>query len=180
MDIKYALLGFLSWKPFTGYELKKIMTDSIIFYWSGNNNQIYTTLVQMHKDGLVTNEVQQQERYPARKIYSITGAGLDDLNHWITASPEMPQLRKPFLLQLAWSNHLSDEELMNILAKYEYEIQMLHLMLKEKERRKINLNPSRTQREKYIWNMIWENYAGSYETELEWVKKLRTGLKETL
>ena len=41
-------------------------------YWSGNNNQIYKTLVQLHADGLVESEVQQQENYPTRKEYRLT------------------------------------------------------------------------------------------------------------
>ena len=41
MTIKYAILGLLSWKPFSGYDLKKIFVDSASLYWSGNNNQIY-------------------------------------------------------------------------------------------------------------------------------------------
>ena len=44
MTLEYAILGLLSWKPFSGYDLKKIFSDSPIYYWSGNNNQIYRTL----------------------------------------------------------------------------------------------------------------------------------------
>jgi PadR family transcriptional regulator AphA len=178
LEIRYAILGFLSWKPFTGYDLKKLMSDSILFYWSGNNNQIYTTLVHLHKEGLVTNEVQHQERYPAKKIYSITDAGQAELNKWVVSEPELPQLRKTFLMQLAWSERLSGKELDALLEKYEYEINMQLLMIKEQEKRKGNLNPARTDREKYIWNMIMENYIQSYETELKWVQALSKDLKK--
>ncbi len=178
MEIKYAILGFLSWKPFTGYELKKIMADSIVFYWSGNNNQIYTALVELHKDGLVKNEVQPQERYPSRKMYTITDQGLAALHHWVESSPGLPQLRKSFLVQLAWSNQLSSNDLQSLLEKYEYEVRMQLLMLQEEERRKSAPNPSRNAREKYVWKMISENFIRSYRTELEWVQELRQGLKE--
>ena len=40
MAIRYAILGLLSWRPFTGYDLKKMIGDSVFLYWSGNNNQI--------------------------------------------------------------------------------------------------------------------------------------------
>ena len=40
MTIKYAMLGFLSWRPLAGYDIKKLMVDSPVLYWSGNNNQI--------------------------------------------------------------------------------------------------------------------------------------------
>jgi PadR family transcriptional regulator AphA len=58
MSIKLAILGILSWETSTGYDLKKIIEDSSAMYWSGNNNQIYKTLVQLLGEELVTNEVQ--------------------------------------------------------------------------------------------------------------------------
>jgi PadR family transcriptional regulator, regulatory protein AphA len=176
LEIKYAILGFLSWKPFTGYELKKMIADSIVFYWSGNNNQIYTSLVQMHKDGLVTNEVEHQEHLPSRKIYSITDKGLEHLHYWVTSSLELPQLKKPFLMQLAWSDSLSDDELQALLEKYEYEVRMQLLMLQEQARRKAQLNPSRTPRENHIWESIFDNFIQTYQTEMEWAETLRKEL----
>jgi PadR family transcriptional regulator, regulatory protein AphA len=178
MDIKYAILGFLSWKPFTGYELKKLIADSNIFYWSGNNNQIYTSLVQLHNEGLVTNQVQIQESLPSRKIYSITERGLGILKEWVVSPPEITGAKKSFLVQLAWSNQLNPTELSEIIAKYKNEIEMQILMLREKRRRGAFLNPSRSPRESYIWNMINENVLRSYESELTWVNELFNNFPE--
>jgi PadR family transcriptional regulator, regulatory protein AphA len=173
MDIKYAILGFLSWRPFTGYELKKMVSESTGFHWSGNNNQIYTTLVQLHRDKMVTGEVQHQERYPTRKVYSITDAGLDDLKKWLLSAPELPQFKKSFLIKLAWADQLDGVELNGILEKYEYELQMQLLMMREQSRRGAWINPARTPREKYIWGMIAKNYIQSYEAELAWLRQLK-------
>jgi PadR family transcriptional regulator, regulatory protein AphA len=173
VDIKYAILGFLSWKPFAGYDLKKLVSDSPGFYWSGNNNQIYTTLVQLHKDGLVNSEVQIQERYPSRKLYSISDEGRSELKEWLRSAPECPQFKKSFLVQIAWADLLDSAELDSLLEKYEYEVQMQLLMLKEQSRRGSNLSPERTPREKYLWKMVSQNYLQSYETELDWVRQLR-------
>jgi PadR family transcriptional regulator, regulatory protein AphA len=178
MDIKYAILGFLSWKALTGYDLKKLMINSTPYYWSGNNNQIYTALVELHKEGLVTSEVQHQERYPSRKIYTITAAGIEALKGWLVAPPELPQLRNSFLVQLAWSDRLDPGELDNLLAKYEDEVRMQLLMLKEQQRRGSMINPARTPREKYLWEMISENQVLFYENELSWASNLRRGVKE--
>jgi PadR family transcriptional regulator, regulatory protein AphA len=176
MDIKYAILGFLSWQPCTGYDLKKMVVSSSVFYWSGNNNQIYTTLVTLHKAGLVTDRIEPQERYPSRKVYTITGVGLAELRGWMLSVPELPQYRSMFLVQLAWADALSESELNSLLAKYEDEISTQLMMLREREKRGINLNPARTPREKYIWDMIDSNNSGRYEYELDWVRRLRRGL----
>jgi DNA-binding PadR family transcriptional regulator len=172
MSIKHALLGFLSWQPFTGYELKKMIAGSESFYWSGNNNQIYTTLVQIHNEGLVANEVQQQEHGPARKVYTITEKGRAELRAWVKSTPELPQLRNTFLMQLAWADHLQPAELDGLLESYENEVRVRVLMSQEQERRGI-LNPARTPRESLLWRMISHNSIEHYETELAWVRGLR-------
>ena len=176
MDIKYAILGFLSWRPLAGYDLKKLIADSIPHYWSGNNNQIYTALVQLHKEGLVTNEIQYHERYPARKVYSLTESGLSALGGWLTSPPELPQLKNSFLVQLAWADQLEQEDLDNVLGKYENEVHMQLLMLKELKRRGTIINPARTQREKYLWEKISDNHILFYENELLWIHQTREGL----
>lgn len=173
MEIKYALLGFLSWQSFSGYDLKKMMEGSELFYWSGNNNQIYTGLVQLHKDGCVEAHAQPSEKMPNRKIYRITSVGLEALRQWLVSAPELPQFRKPFLIQLAWSYELHKDEIEALLAKYEYELQMRVAVLNEQQKRGVVLNPARTPRENYLWRKIFENNLRNYNAELDWVKEVR-------
>ncbi len=175
MDIRYALLGFLSWQPATGYELKKLLTEAVGFYWSGNNNQVYTSLVEMHREGLVKSEVQAQARYPARKVYTLTAAGQAALGAWVRAAPAPPQFRKPFLVQLAWADQLRGGELDDQLARYEREVEVQLLMLRE-GRRRGGVNPARTAREEFLWEEMAANYLQSFETELGWVRGLRRRL----
>lgn len=177
MTIKYAILGLLSWQPFTGYDLKKVISDSAAMYWSGNNNQIYRTLVQLLEEGLVTNEVHYQENSPMKKIYSVTEQGLSELKKWVQTAPELPEFKNTFLIQLAWADRLNTEELHDLLEKYEQEVRLQLLMQKEKARRRTN-TPQRTPRETFLWEMISENITGSYENELNWIRKLRQGLQE--
>ncbi|WZL71350.1 DUF4180 domain-containing protein [Defluviitalea saccharophila] len=175
MSIKYAILGILSWKSSTGYELKKFFKESSILYWSGNNNQIYKALLQMQEEGLVKSEVIHQESSPSKKIYTITEEGLSELKEWILSAPEAPEFKKPFLIQLAWADLLSDEELNELLIKYENEINMQLIMQEENIRRGV-LSPNRTPRENMIWNMISENILSSYRNELNWVREARKKL----
>jgi DNA-binding PadR family transcriptional regulator len=175
MAIKYAILGFLSWRDLSGYDLKRLFEDSIFLYWSGNNNQIYRTLVKLHKEGLVTNEIQHQERGPSRKVYTITEEGRSELREWVLSSPELPQLRNSFLIQLAWADQLKPVELDALLEKYEEEVSMQMLMCREQKQRN-QLNPARTQRESYLWLTIADNWITFYENELAWVQKLREEL----
>jgi DNA-binding PadR family transcriptional regulator len=175
MSIKYAILGFLSQAPLTGYELKKLFAESATLHWSGNNNQIYRTLVELHKENLVTREVQYQENHPPRKIYTMTDKGLSELKQWVLSAPQLPQLKNTFLVQLAWADQLEPGELDALLGKYEEEVYVQLLMLRQQERRK-NTAPARTPRETYLWGMIEKNWLSFYERELNWVRQLRQEL----
>jgi PadR family transcriptional regulator AphA len=173
--IQYAILGLLSWQPLSGYDLKKIISESEVFYWSGNNNQIYTALIRLHAAGMVTRQVQIQESLPAKKIYSITPDGRAELRRWLLSTAELPELHNPFWIQLAWADSLSAGELDILLARYESEMDLKLHMLQEKSSRPA-LAPNRTPREIYLWQQISQNMLAIYRNELDWVRQMRQEL----
>ena len=190
MSIEYAILGLLSSRPLTGYDIKKMFEGSSVLYWSGNNNQIYTTLVKLHEKELISREIELQENRPPRKIYSITAKGQAELKNWLFSEPEPPQLKNSFLVQLAWADQLSPEALDALLEKYETEMQMQLSMLQVQVQRGnissagtprdayVNAALARTPREALLWEMIQENWISFYQNELSWVRKLRKKLQD--
>ena len=177
MELRHTILGLLSWKPASGYDLKRIISESEIFYWSGNNNQIYKSLIELQKEGLVTYQVQVQESLPAKKIYSITDQGRSELFQSLLATPEAPELRKGFLIQLAWAEMLSDEEILTLLGKYEEAIAN-RLRMYQAQAAWPDGSPSRSKREKYLWKRIAENLVATYQTELDWVRQTQHEFRE--
>lgn len=175
MSINYAILGILSYKPLTGYDLKKIIQSSSFMPWSGNNNQIYKALFELYDNNLVTSEIHHQDSSPSKKIYTITEAGLSELKKWSQSMPETFETKKPFLVQLAWADLLSNEELEKLLNQYEQDIKGQIFI--EKTKLEISLfKQGRNQRETAIWNLINENILTSYQTELEWISKVKNTL----
>jgi PadR family transcriptional regulator, regulatory protein AphA len=177
MTIQYAILGLLSWRPFSGYDLKKMMSESDLYYWSGNNNQIYRALLQLYQDGWVSQHVQPQENLPAKKIYAINATGLAELHKWLLTTPELPELRNTFLIQLAWADRLSPGELDSLLDTYEGEVAARLAMQQENAQRR-SAAPQRTPREVFLWEKIHENMIAAVQTELDWVRRVRSELKE--
>jgi PadR family transcriptional regulator, regulatory protein AphA len=175
MDIQYAILGFLNWRPLSGYDLKKLIAESELFYWSGNNNQIYNSLIHLHKEGWVTQQVEYQESLPARKIYSITDEGRARLRGWQAAAPELPEFHNPFLIQLAWSDLLSTEEVDQLLARYAEEVEV-QLRMRRAEALRLADAPQRTPREAFLWRKIHENLTAKYQHELDWVRQVQAEL----
>jgi DNA-binding PadR family transcriptional regulator len=175
MDIQFAILGLLSWKPLSGYDLKKIIAESDLFYWSGNNNQIYNSLVALHRQGLVSQEVHTQESLPAKKVYTITAAGKGELGAWLRAAPELPEFRDNFLIQLACADELSGDELDALLARYAEEI-AVQLQMRQAMLNRPAAGPNRTPRERFLWERIEQNMLDRYQKELDWVSRLREDL----
>jgi DNA-binding PadR family transcriptional regulator len=177
--IRYAILGLLNWQPLSGYDLKKIISESEVFYWSGNNNQIYTALVRLHTAGMVTRQIQPQESLPAKKIYSITQQGRAELHRWVLSTAELPEVHNTFLIQLACAEGLTAEELDTLLDHYEAEIDLklrMQVRVQQEKSNRPGLAPNRTRRQAYLWEKISENMLALYQNELDWVRSLRVEL----
>ncbi|MDF2948672.1 MAG: PadR family transcriptional regulator [Sedimentibacter sp.] len=174
MSINYAILGILSYRSMTGYDIKKVIQDSSFMYWSGNNNQIYKSLIEMHNNGLVTNVVKHQESSPTKKVYIITNEGVAALKEWVLSPSELIEIKKPFLVQLAWSKQLNTNELIMLLDGYENQIKTQLLMNKSNKDK--NFLPDRSALETTIWSLINDNIRRTYESELIWIQDLRNAI----
>lgn len=177
MSIKYVVLGYLSWQPATGYELKQTIANSETLPWSGNSNQIYRALLALDEEGLVTHQIETQEKLPDRKLYSITEAGRTALIEWALETPEAPQIKKPFLEQLLWADDVSPARLDQLLDQYLNAVGEKLFMVRVQADRKPD-TPDRTPREAYLWEMIRRNWIATYELELDWIRQVRQELRQ--
>ena len=51
MSLEHAILGFLNYKPLSGYDLKKIFDTSVRHFWAADQSQIYRTLNRLTERG---------------------------------------------------------------------------------------------------------------------------------
>ncbi|MBW6469390.1 MAG: PadR family transcriptional regulator [Coriobacteriia bacterium] len=118
MSLAHAILGFLREQAMTGYELKTLCFDhDAQHFWTADQAQIYRTLEGLEKRGHVTSRVKRQRSRPDRKVYSITPAGVEELDRWAATPAPLPPLRDPFLIQLRFADRLSDEDLLHIVRE---------------------------------------------------------------
>jgi DNA-binding PadR family transcriptional regulator len=116
MSLTYAILGFLSVQPMSGYDLKKAFDGSVGHFWTADQAQIYRTLTRLIEDGLVEASHIEQEGKPDRKEHRLTDDGSAELDNWL-ASPEEPQpTREPFLLKVFFAGRLGPEPVQQMLA----------------------------------------------------------------
>jgi len=117
MSLDHAILGFLSLRPFTGYDLKKEFDRSVRHFWPADQSQIYRTLTRLQENGWVAMQVVEGETRPDRKVFTITPPGEQELHTWLTADLPVPELRFAPLIQLFFAAHLGDDE---VLARLQY------------------------------------------------------------
>ena len=175
MSIDYAILGILSQRSMTGYDIKKFMQESAFMYWSGNNNQIYKSLVELLDKGLLTYVIEHQDNSPTKKKYTITDKGLTALKEWVLSPTEPNDMKKPFLVQFAWSWQLNSSDLDQILKRYETQINT-QLLMQQNNKQNTYLSPDRTELTTAIWNLIDDNIKRTYENELVWIQDVRKKL----
>ena len=118
MSLKHAILGFLSFYDLSGYDLKKALDSSVEHFWHADQSQIYRTLRQLKKDGLVTQEVIEREERLDRKVYTITDTGHEELEDWLKTPLPPVDEHDPFLIQIYFSGMISDEDLLNLLQSH--------------------------------------------------------------
>jgi PadR family transcriptional regulator AphA len=175
MSIEFAILGFLTGGALSGYDLKKAFAETEGLHWSGNNNQVYKALVELHRGGLASLETQQPDEGPARKLYSITAKGRAALHAWLLTEPETPQFRLPILARLMSADLLSRGELEDLLARYAEELRLKILGLEELQRR--GRGPSfGSKRQVSLWRTINRRPIALLRAEMEWVGDLRATL----
>lgn len=115
MSLKHAILGFLSFKPLSGYDLKKAFDNSVQHFWPANQSQIYRTLAELDEQGLIEKEIIPRAERLDMKIYSITETGRTEFHRWLSTPLPPSENREPFLIQIFFSGQLSDTELLALL-----------------------------------------------------------------
>jgi DNA-binding PadR family transcriptional regulator len=115
MSLKHAILGFLSYLPLSGYDLKKAFDHSVQHFWPANQSQIYRTLAELEEGGFVAKEIIEREERLDMKIYQITDAGRTELHAWLTTPQPERDDREPFLIQVYFGGQVSDAELLKVM-----------------------------------------------------------------
>ncbi|GAA4461274.1 PadR family transcriptional regulator [Phytohabitans houttuyneae] len=90
MTVSYTLLGLLNEADRHGYDLKQSYDRRFGAARPLRFGQVYRTLAQLERDGLIEVIGVEQGAGPDRKRYTITADGVTDLSRWL-AEPEDPQ-----------------------------------------------------------------------------------------
>lgn len=107
MSLKHALLGLLSERPASGYDLLKRFDTSLANVWPATQSQIYTELTRLAGSGLITVAAEGPR---GRKEYALADEGLAELRHWLTETKPQRNTRSDVLLRVFFLGVLTPEQ----------------------------------------------------------------------
>ena len=178
MSLEYAILGFLSYQPFSGYDLKKMFDTSVRHFWSADQSQIYRTLARLTDEGLTEVERVEQLDRPDRKLYHITEAGRQAFLAWLRGPFPNQEPKSGPLVQVFFSARLTDEE---VLAKFELAAEIFRTILARYEQVPGQIGGYVEQvpspREHYFWFLTLDLGMRTMRAQLEWAESVIAAVK---
>ncbi len=173
MSLDYAILGFLNYQPFSGYDLKKAFDNSIRHFWYADQSQIYRTLARLTEQGLAEVKVVEQTDRPDRKVYSITPAGREALRGWLAGPFPTEALHNGPLIQVFFAGQLSDGE---ILGKFKEAAALFRTILDRYNQVPPQIDDYvamvNSPREAYFWMLTLELGIKTMQAQLEWAESV--------
>jgi len=131
MDIKTSCLGVLAVRPASGYEIRKAFEEGPFSHFAeGGFGSIYPALGKLTEAGLVTFEVEAQEKRPDKKIYQITDAGRSALVEKLCEKePGDDKYKSDLLFILFFAGHLPAEKIRRVIDERIafYQAKLAHL-----------------------------------------------------
>lgn len=125
---RFAILGLLAREPATGYDIRKLVEQTLSHFWSESYGQIYPILNQLARQGSASRKVQRQNGKPDRRVYSITSKGREEVARWLNDPAEFQVERNETLLKLFFGIELEPDESAKHIERYrDHHLQSLEL-----------------------------------------------------
>jgi DNA-binding PadR family transcriptional regulator len=102
-----VILGMLSARPRSGYEIKQLVDSSARFFWAASYGQIYPELKKLEKQGLITGDDSSQGGRQ-RTTFTLTADGRRAARRWITSPQEVLESRDEGLLKLFFAGSIDE------------------------------------------------------------------------
>jgi len=173
MSLEHAILGFLNYRPYSGYDLKKIFDTSVRHFWPADQSQIYRTLSRMSEKGWTEIEVIRQETRPDRKLYHITPAGEGELRRWLLTPLPPEENRSADMIQVFFAAQLSNEE---ILGNFERAAAFMRAGLEQYAHTPRNIEAysqyTNSPREFFFWMLTLDVGVFTLQSNLEFIENL--------
>ena len=111
----YVILGLLSLRSWSTYELAQQMRRSIHYYWPRAESHVYEEPKKLVAAGFATATRERVGRRP-RTVYAITPAGRAELRRWVEQPGALPTLEFEGLLKVLFAEQADKRHLLANLS----------------------------------------------------------------
>lgn len=167
---QYPILGSLSRKEMSGYDLQSISKRAKNYYWSDCNPQVYSTLKKLEDDGLVSSRIDEGSGARNRRVYAITKKGLEFYKAWLEKPVEAAVYRDELMLKIANGQHLSKSKLRQHLTEAQEQVDTQIIDIK-KIKHHIEVDHADRKDKPYL-SAVYNLAEDNARTKLKWVKNL--------
>lgn len=122
---RYAILGCLSIKPMTAYDIKQFMERTTSHFWTEREGQLYPTLSDLVDESLIEYHEKEADKAGTKKVYFLTKQGMVELRQWLQKPVENQVYRNELLLKLFFGNTQGHKECIAMLQTRIPELQAL-------------------------------------------------------
>jgi len=106
MALRHAVLAALLDRDASGYQLAKVFDVSVSNFWHCLPQQLYAELARLEADGLVSGRQVIQERRPNKRVFTLTGAGRDELARFVAEASRPSFIRDDLLVKVQAVDHV--------------------------------------------------------------------------
>jgi DNA-binding PadR family transcriptional regulator len=111
------ILGCLTFRDMSGYEIKKLMSYSTSFFSNVSYGGLYPALKKLEMKNMVqSREEVRKGRY--QKVYSLTEDGRRQFQGWLEEPLKPLSIRYDMLVRIFFAHNLSREQLISILEQH--------------------------------------------------------------
>jgi len=82
---EFPLLGLLALQPAHGYDLHHRLALDLGEVWHVSLSQTYNVLNRLEEQGFITGSLEEQQKLPARRRFTLTPAGRERFESWLYA-----------------------------------------------------------------------------------------------
>jgi len=104
MSLRYAILGYLSSGPGSGYDLVQQLDGALGWFWAASHSQIYPELRNLESAGLIRGTATTVGERLEKRVYSLTDEGSRALREWTDKAPQYRPNRDAERLQLIFAD----------------------------------------------------------------------------
>jgi DNA-binding PadR family transcriptional regulator len=164
-----ALLGLLTIQPMSGYDLARVVRDSVGHIWRESYGQIYPNLKKLAAQGLVQRKTARHKGRPERHVYSITNKGREQLKAWLITPPQAEIPRNEMLLKLFFGAQAPIQTLIGNVERMAEERRALLQKFRHTEQDDIDKHPHYPDTP--FWKMAVRFGQFEMEAHLKWAEE---------